>query len=178
MSLDQLLEQKKTAICGKWFDGVIGTYAPDAAQFFGGKKDAFQNPVGSITRDNVFALYEGLCGGLDAEQTREHLDAIIRIRAIQNFTPSQAVGFVFHLKSILRKSLKKELQDPHILLQFVEFESRIDGLGLLAFNIYMECREKIFDLKKNVEKNKIYKAFARAGLVAEIEEDSPDLKFV
>jgi hypothetical protein len=29
----------------------------------------------------------------------------------------------------------------------------------------MECREKIYELKANEEKDKIYKAFKRAGLV-------------
>jgi len=178
MNFDQLLEQKKKEICSQWFESVIGTYAPDAAKFFGSKKDTFQNPVGSITRENIYALFDELCKAADPDVTREHLDAIIRIRAIQNFDPSQAVGFVFQLKHVLRKSLKKELQDPRVLFQFMEFESRIDSLGLQAFNIYMACREKIFDMKKNVERNKIYKAFARAGLVADIEEDSPDLKFV
>ena len=30
------------------------------------------------------------------------LDGIIRIRSIQDFTPSEAVGFIFDLKTVIR----------------------------------------------------------------------------
>ena len=50
---------------------------------------------------------------------------------------------------------------------------KIDRLLLLAFDIYMECREKIYDLKANEEKNKVFKAFKRAGLISEISDDRP-----
>jgi hypothetical protein len=43
-------------------------------------------------------------------------------------------------------------------------------LGLLAFDIYMQCREKIYELKANEMKERTFKAFARAGLVKEPDE--------
>ena len=55
------------------------------------------------------------------------------------------------------------------------FEEKVDLLLFLAFDIYVECREQIFSLKANEEKNKVFKAFKRAGLISEIADDGPDL---
>jgi hypothetical protein len=38
----------------------------------------------------------------------------------------------------------------------------------------MSCREKIYEIKGNEEKNRTFKAFERAGLIAEIPENPPD----
>jgi hypothetical protein len=32
------------------------------------------------------------------------LDGIVRIRAVQNFAPSEAVAFIFHLKKVIRRN--------------------------------------------------------------------------
>ncbi|MFW5640607.1 MAG: hypothetical protein ACOC0H_05540 [Thermodesulfobacteriota bacterium] len=53
------------------------------------------------------------------------------------------------------------------------FERRIDDMSMAAFDIYMKCREAVFLMKANQEKNKVYKAFLRAGLVEEIPGDEP-----
>jgi hypothetical protein len=47
---------------------------------------------------------------------------------------------------------------------------------MMAFNIYVECKEKIYDLKANEMRNTTYKAFKRAGLVREMPVDEPDIK--
>jgi hypothetical protein len=73
--------------------------------------------------------------------------------------------------------LKKEIKkiNPE---ELVSIDTRIDSLALIGFDIFMQCREKIYDLKTNTERSKIYTAFARAGLIKEIAADEPDLKFV
>ena len=40
---------------------------------------------------------------------------------------------------------------------------KIDDIVLIAFDIFMGCREKIYEIKANEERNKIYKAFATSG---------------
>ena len=46
---------------------------------------------------------------------------------------------------------------------------------MLAFDIFMGCKERLYDIKANEEKNKVYKAFKRAGLITEIQDDDPGL---
>ena len=104
------------------------------------------------------------------------LDPIVRIRAIQDFTPSQAVSFIYALKAIVRNVIGKKIADPKMHKALSKFEVRVDQLQFLAFDVYVTCREKIFELKAVEEKNKVYKAFKRAGLITEASEDDPGLK--
>lgn len=177
MELKSLLENKKSSIVKKWFELVIDTYAPDAALFFKNQRDDFLNPVGGTTRNILETLFEALLENVDTESIAVTLEPLIKIRAVQKFSPSQAVGFLFALKALIRKELKKEL----IKINSEELDlvdTRIDSLALIGFDVFVQCREKIYDLRTQTERSKIYTAFARAGLIKEIAADEPDLKFV
>jgi RsbT co-antagonist protein rsbRD N-terminal domain len=175
MPLEELLIRKKTEIVGQWFDSVINSYAPDTASFYKQQKDAFANPVGNIARRALAGVFDEFLQDLDAKKTRTFLDPLIRIRAVQDFTPSQAIEFVYQFKAIIQTVLKKELKDPKQFREWIDLDARFDRLGMLAFDIYMECKEKIYDMKANVEKERIYKAFSRAGLVMDLPDEGPEL---
>ena len=177
MQLYRLLEAKKTLIVKKWFDQVLNGYAPDTAMFFKMQKDAFANPVGATTQNVLQALLEAILENKNPSEISSIVDPLIRIRAVQNFTPSQAVGFILALKLVIQDVLKKEISEIP-LKEFFALEAEIDKAALVGFNTFMECREKIYSLRTNEERNKIYKAFARAGLIKEIEADEPNLRFV
>ena len=104
------------------------------------------------------------------------MDPLVRIRAVQNFSPSQATSFILSLKKVVITHLQKELNDIQIFNEFLQFESKIDTLILIAFDIYVECREKIYELKVTTERNKIYSAFARAGLIDDAPDSAPNFK--
>lgn len=176
MSLVQQLIGMKAEILRKWFDLVAATYPPDTAGFLKKQTDPFANPVGNATRNGLNGVFDELVGEMNREAIVSHLDPIIRIRAIQNFTPSQATRFVFQIKDILRKELKRHLEDPQNNKAMQQLEIRVDELGLIAFDIYTECKEKIFELRANMEKTKVYKAFHRAGLVEDLTDEGPDLR--
>lgn len=167
MGLEKVLAKKRNAIVADWFDMVAKTYAPDTAQFLKRNKDPFTNPVGGYLTKGLAGLFDQLLTGLNREVVRPLLDPIVRVRAIQNFTPSQATAFVLVIKKIVRTHLRTEIAAGRVMDDLLEFEARVDALSLFAFDIYMECREKIYELKANEEKDKIYKAFKRAGLIQE-----------
>ena len=167
MGLADKLAHNQRAIVNKWFDLVAGTYPPDTALFLKSRQDHFANPVGSNLRKGLEILVQELCGTMAAETIRAHLDPIVRVRAVQHFTPTEATGFVLLLKPIIRGMLKPELKTPSQYRELLELEDRIDQIQLAAFEIYMTCREKIYDLKANVERSSVYRAFRRAGLVDE-----------
>ena len=177
MEFTALLAKKKKAVVNAWFEQVMQTYAPDAAVFYQNQKDAFANPVGSTTQQALTKLFDALLDPLKKESLADLVDPLVRIRAVQDFTPSQAAGFVFLLKPIVRnlfRKNRKQLKTDELL----ELESRIDGLALVGFDAFMGCREQIYSMKTNTERNTIYKAFARAGLIKEVPADEPDPKFV
>jgi hypothetical protein len=168
--LVKIIEQKKASIVKKWFDLTAQTYAPDTAEFLKTKTDPFANPVGGSIQSSLNALLDQLIHDMDPRTINSHLDPIIRIRAVQNFTPSQATAFILSLKKVLRANLAKELRDIRNTEELFEFESKIDQLSLMAFDIYMQCREKVYQISANEAKNRTFRAFERAGLVSEIAE--------
>ena len=169
-SLEKIIEQKKSVIAKKWFDLAVQTYAPDTAEFLKNNKNQFANPVGGTMLNGLKGLLDQLIHKSDSETITSYLDPIIRIRAAQNFTPAQATAFIFFLKKVLRENLTKELRDSGISAELIAFESKIDQLCLTAFDIYMQCREKIFQISANETKNRTYRAFERAGLISETPE--------
>lgn len=173
MGLDKLLEQREAAIVALWVDHVVNTYAPDSAHFYKNQKDQFANPVGVTFSESLGAVFAALRTGADRETLNTHLDPVLRIRAIQSFTPAQALAFIVDLKSILRTHLKEVHNDAGLQRELNRFEDQIDALLLIAFDVYSACREKLFELKVSTEREKIYKAFSRAGLIADIKEEEP-----
>ncbi len=173
MRLEKLLSDRKGEIVDRWFNAVIDTYAPETARIFKSRGNRFANPVAASTLDSLQEVFSGLLQAADTTQLATALDPLVRIRAVQNFTPSQATGFIFTLKTIIRNILRHELRTPRLADQLPPFEKKIDDLALTAFDVYMQCREKIYDLKAGQERNSVYRAFARAGLISEISEDGP-----
>jgi len=169
MNFEELLAKNKTAVIDKWFGVVIDSYPSDTARFIKSQKDPFSNPVGGTTLKGLTGLMDELLGEMNPDTINSFLDPIIRIRAVQSFTPSQATSFIFSLKKIIRDSIiNKKSDDYQISTELSQFEQKIDSIALMAFDIYMKCREKIFQLKANEEKNRTYKVFERAGLIKEI----------
>ena len=171
--LKGLIEKNKDEIIKNWFEATIQTYAPDTARFYKGQKDQFANPVGSITAKGVAFLLDQLLNDFEPQAVKTYLDPIIRIRAVQNFSPSQATAFILLLKKVLRDCLSDELRDAATVMELLAFESKIDRLCLMAFDIYMACKEKIYQISANDMHSKALKVFKRAGLIAE-ESPQPD----
>lgn len=174
MRLEDLLAQRKNEIIKDWFDQVVETYPADTAAFLKGREDSFANPVGSTIYKSLKLLYTELLKGIDRSVIPPILDPIIRIRAVQDFTPSKAVGFIFCLKKVVQNHLNEKIKHSTFENELRLFEEKIDELSLIAFDLYMVCREKIYQLKANEVKNRTFKAFERAGLVCEIPANELD----
>jgi len=172
MQLDALLEKHKAALVKRWFDTVVTTYPADTQRFIKAQSDPFANPVGQTTLNSLRALLDAILHDRPRSEVIAHLDPIIRIRAVQAFTPSQAVAFVLELKGILANQAGPQRHAQGLCDQWQAIENRIDALLLTAFDIYMQCREKLADLKVNLERDRIYQAMARAGLIQPIEPET------
>jgi len=164
--LKEKLKKNKAAIVKEWFNMVVDTYPEDTSRFLKKQKDPFANPVGSTTMKGLEALLDELLNKMDHSILKSSLDPIIRIRAVQGFSASRATGFVLFLKTIIREQFKKDQNDPQILNELLQFELNIDSLNQIGFDLFMGCREKIYQIKAEEEKNRTYSAFERAGLVA------------
>ena len=147
MSIETLLASKKKAIVQKWIDQVLDSYG--SPEFFKKQKDRFANPIGGTISESLMDLYEILLGGRELGEAAKPLENIIKIRAVQDFTPSQSVGFVYLLKDIVREELAKEKNREEVLVFLSVLDPRIDKIALMAFDIYMDCRERLHKIRVN-----------------------------
>ena len=153
-SLNRALIGRKNTIVEEWLRLTLRTYPEPTTQFLSQENDPFRNPVGTTFRKGLAALFDELVSAGDLAATVPVLDRIVRIRAVQNFTASQAVAFVFLLKQVVRG----ELGESTTLFagEYAILEARIDKLALLAFDIFVKCREQIFEIKAKEAKRMVY----------------------
>ncbi|OGO01126.1 MAG: hypothetical protein A2Y59_02105 [Chloroflexi bacterium RBG_13_52_14] len=149
MALKKLLTQNKNSILQRWFNLIADTYPSEVSGFLR-ESDRFTNPVGYTISQEINSLYEEvLQGRVDSDKASASLDSILRIRAIQDFSPQEAISFVFLLKKAMTDELGSEIEKKQSFGEWLNFEPRIDKLAAVAFDKYMQCREKIYELQVN-----------------------------
>jgi len=165
MTFKDSLEKNKQTIIEKWFNLIIETYPKDTSNFLKKEQDPFSNPVGINTKNNISELFEQLIvEETDKKILINYLDPILRIRAIQNFSASEAVGFLLDIKVIVRK-IVGEKQVFSEIRDYFRFERRVDQMTMHAFDVFMTCKEKIYDLKANEVRERSFHALERANLI-------------
>lgn len=180
-NLKNILSEKRPSILNRWVEHILDTYPAGTADFLRDKKNRFANPIGHSVSEGVEGIFDDLLRGTGQDRVSPFLDTIIRIRAIQEFTPSQAVSFVFFLKKIIRNELANELGENSLSDELTLLENHIDSLGLLAFDIFMRCREKLYDIKANETRHLTFRLLQKANLICEQPGEEPgvsDTKFV
>ncbi len=161
MSLPRALTERREEILDAWIDRILGTYPPEAARFLRREKDPFRNPVGAGIARESRALYDALLAGASPEDLTPVLDGIVRIRAVQSFTPSEAVSFLVLLKDVVREILEEELG----VRALRPFEARVDRAVLLAFDVYMACREQMYEIRARQARRETYTLLERVGMI-------------
>jgi hypothetical protein len=171
MNLKHLLKEKRSHIVKKWCNVVLSTYPKQSQKFLRKQKDGIANPVGRGTVEGIESLYDELVDEADTKKISLYLDDIVRMRAVQDFSPSRAVGFIFGLKQIIKDELAKEILQSGISKEWSAFETRLDGLALLCFDVYSECRQKLCDIRVNEIRNQSHKLLKMAGLAYDLPDD-------
>ena len=159
MEFEDLLSKNQLAILKRWFDLILETYPANTAALMRKDRNQFTNPVGSTISQEIEVLYKGLLEGKNSEGFSASLNSILKIRSVQDFSPSNAVGFIFLLKKAMEETLKREIRKEPMREEWLKFLSRIDELALRAFDIYMDCREKICEIRINQAKSEKEMAF-------------------
>lgn len=175
MKLEDHLSKKRSTIIKKWHEVIVGSYPSGTQRFFRKEKDQFANPVGHVIDTEIGVLYDEIMKKGDSDKIASCLDSIIRVRAVQDFKPSQAVSFVLQLKDVIRKVLQGEAPLNGLSGELQTLENRIDEIALLAFDIYSQCRQKIYEIRVHEVKNHLGKLLEMANLTIEIPELEPDL---
>ena len=124
---------------------VLSAYPPDSAALFQKQRDPFANPLGHHVREGTRGVFQTILDGMDHEELRTHLDEIVRIRAVQELTPTQSLSFVFSLRSIVRDVIPEA--NDHYQDGLASLDEKIDELALAAFELYSAMREELAQLR-------------------------------
>lgn len=126
------------AVAERWLARVLESSPVTSRASLAASDDPFRNPAGHVFRESLRALAAEVLGEMNPSAVAEALDAVVRLRAVQNLSPSQALRFILDLRNATADM-------PGIDLRLRQ--ERIDELALLAFDQYMCCREQIFELR-------------------------------
>ncbi|MBO4317246.1 MAG: RsbRD N-terminal domain-containing protein [Mailhella sp.] len=148
------LSEAKESLLPLWISAFLASYPLSSTGFIRTNSDPFANPVGNVTRESLDVLYDA-CAGEDCEPdaVKAALFKLIQLRAVQDFTPSQVIGALCRLKSLVReKIIEPSLAGPEtdavaVVGDFCEMEARVDSLLLLGLDMYAERREKVFRIR-------------------------------
>lgn len=149
-----LFREQRQAVVNAWVDAVHATYPFDTTGFLRTKDDPFCNPVGEITATMAGYLFDAVAGEhIIEDRVREALERFVRLRSVQDFSPSQGIGVFYLLKPILRRLLLPKLQAAGNIDDYLEAESRLDTLALMAFDVYISSRELLAEMRIKEIKN-------------------------
>jgi hypothetical protein len=107
------------------------------------------------------AALEAVIEGKDPEKTCSCLEDIIRIRAVQDFSPARALSFVFLFKDAVRAELGRQCREAPLAGELATLEKHVDRMALHAFDIYMQRREQVCELRVNEVKRSVGKMVER-----------------
>ena len=169
MELHKFLADNHHVICALWSEAIIKTYPEEGAKFFSGSSNQFANPVGHTFRNNVERIYKVLLSDADVDECSTDLDGILRIRAVQGFAPSVALCFLPALKEIVLRQLEKSCPAPEASAMLHDWNTRVDRLTMLGFDLYMNCRELLWKQKANQLYSRTHKLLERANLLKDEE---------
>ncbi len=169
MDVLDIFRPKKVAVVNEWTESVFKTYPLDTTGFLRTKKDDFANPVGEITTTVGNYFFDAAAGEhILEDKLTLALERFVKVRSVQDFTPSQGLGVIFVFKQIFRKTFLDVCIKNNCVDAYLEAESRIDTLCLMAFEMYVTSRDTIAQMRITEIRNghsQIVRLAQRHGLV-------------
>jgi hypothetical protein len=149
MKLIDFLIENNIRILDRWVDQVLTSYAPESRRIFKQQQDQFANPVGYNVAQRLREFYKAFCDIEDPAESAAALEPLVRIRAVQDFSPAQAVSFIFEFKQIVADEYSKAKGISFDAAQWLTFAGRVDMVALMVFDMYLACRERLYQARIN-----------------------------
>ncbi|MEG6550757.1 RsbRD N-terminal domain-containing protein [Desulfocurvibacter africanus] len=163
MQLSVLIQENKAAVVDKWFDHLLSSFPPETQKIWKKNKDRFTNPVCHIFHASLEGMVDGLVSWQDAEALARPLSDLLKVRAVQDVAPSKSLSFIFGFKKVLREMFGGQADAGELGV----FDTRVDNLVLMAFDLYTKNREQVFCMRIDEFKHAHHMAFRKAGIICE-----------
>lgn len=139
-----LFDAHRDEIIQAWTDAVFSTYPLETTGFLRTKNDPFANPVASMTREAAGTVFDAVAGGdADKETVKRAIDRFVKLRAVQEGGAGRGLGVFLLLKPILRRMVLPLCEGSALIGYYLEAESRLDSILLLAFDMYVADRDVV-----------------------------------
>lgn len=177
MDFEKHLKENKQNLVKQWFSIVIESYPKESAKFFKDNSDPFANPVGNTIKRSLDRLFDQVINTqMDPRVAKEALDPIVRVRAVQEFTPARALSFILGIKQIITKQLSSFQKEKGIEIYRSAIVANADELLLMAFDIYTACKHQIYTLRINEAKQRVRQLLIKKDLICELPDSDTELK--
>jgi hypothetical protein len=153
-ALKTRLAQKRDTFVQEWLACTLRTYPTNTSHFLRQERDPFRNPVGHTLREGLSRLVDELLGEFDPARVMAALDGIVRMRAVQDFSPSGAVEFVVLGKAAARTALAGGHGPEGD--ELAALDAQIDQVAGLASALYATCCEQIAAIRTREARRRIY----------------------
>jgi hypothetical protein len=156
MTLRELLVHRRSELCERWVDAILADYGGDTAELWRRERDPFANPIGHTLRAGASKLVEAIhSDGEPPAAAVDALEAIVKIRSVQEFAPSRAIGFVYALRDVIRDEFAPRVEGGADAAELAAIERRIERLALAAFDVYVRCRDRVHRLRQEELKRSV-----------------------
>lgn len=155
MSVTSVPGQVRLLFVQEWLACTLRTYPDQTGRFLRVERDPFRNPVGSTFRAAFEQLADELFGGFDRARVAASIDAVVRVRAVQDFTPAEAVAFVPLARDAVRAALRRG--GVHLDAQGLDqLDERIAELAGLASESLGACRDEIRAIAARAARRRVF----------------------
>jgi hypothetical protein len=141
MKLIEALKNKEEKILSLWIERTLDSYT--SSGFFKRAKDQFANPVGANISLGLTQIFKLIITEAELREFAEPLDQVIRIRAVQEFTPAQAVAPILELKWVVKQVFSADEEYRKLLGELAVFDCDVDRVALASFDMFVECRDRL-----------------------------------
>lgn len=159
-----ILRQRREIILGEWKQSTLDFYAAGAFKPAKKSVDRFGNPLVYTVTEALETILDEFIEGIRTARTDEALEEVVKIRSLQTEKPSIALGFLFSFKKTIAGQLRDAGNEDINDKESEKKLSALDDLILAAFDIFMRCREKIYEIRSNEIMRRSYKLWERAGV--------------
>jgi hypothetical protein len=134
---------RRQAIVAAWLARALPGEAASAGRLWGRDASPFRNPVGHAFAEALPVLLDQLLGPMEAGAIAAALDRIVRIRAVQDVPPGEALSVIVALRALLAREPRAGTDGAALDVA----EARLDDLLLRAFDVYVRCREEMWAIR-------------------------------
>jgi hypothetical protein len=154
----------------EWLAYTLRTYPGQTGRFLSHEPDRFRNPVGHTLRAALSEVAGELFGSFDRTRVTASLGEVVRLRAVQEFSPAEAVEFVTLARHVARGLAKTD--HPRLGPGALDvLNARIDDMVVMAADLFEQCRVELRAIAARAARRRVFvlervQARAAAGAAA------------